>query len=165
MLLGEIPLPEEVTELILLCLPFPVLRETAPFVCKAWAECVQVGGPSELGCEMVLICISHSYSTQSASFWRRYVRRQQQKSEDDKGSVAVSAAAAAAILSCPELRLASWRILADLFHSNPFDRNLASTGTGLINLLNQVTRMLQSWPGRSGNQEQEHNPPNLGTAI
>ena len=56
MLLGERLLPEEVTELILLCLPFPVLRETAPFVCKAWAECVQVGnGPSELGCEMGLI--------------------------------------------------------------------------------------------------------------
>ena len=43
MLLGERALPEEVTELILLCLPFPVLRETAPFVCKAWAQCVQVG--------------------------------------------------------------------------------------------------------------------------
>ena len=42
MLFPEKPLPEEVTELILLCLPFPVLRETVPFVCKSWAECVQV---------------------------------------------------------------------------------------------------------------------------
>ena len=45
MLFPEKPLPEEVTELILLCLPFPVLRETVPFVCKSWAECVQVGDP------------------------------------------------------------------------------------------------------------------------
>ena len=157
-MLGEIPLPEEVTELILLCLPFPVLRETAPFVCKAWAECVQVGGPSELGCEKGLICISHSYFAQSASFWRRYVRRQQQRGgsdKGDKGSVAVSAAAA--ILSCPELRLASWRILADLFHSNPFDRNLASTQDWLG--LSQVARMWQPRTGSSGNQEQEQNPP------
>ena len=42
MLFPDKPLPEEVTELILLCLPFPVLRETVPFVCKSWAECVQV---------------------------------------------------------------------------------------------------------------------------
>ena len=141
MLLGERRLPEEVTELILLCLPFPVLRETAPFVCKAWAECVQVG-PKELCSEMWLICNSNSYFTQSASFWRRYVRRQEQVSESDKGDKSGgTVSSAAAILSCPELRLASWRILADLFHSNPFDRNLAST----VIDCSQVARMWQSW--------------------
>ena len=54
MLLPEKRLPQEVTELILLCLPFPELRETVPFVCKSWAECVQVS-PTGLGLEMRLI--------------------------------------------------------------------------------------------------------------
>ena len=131
MLFPEKPLPEEVTELILLCLPFPVLRETVPFVCKSWAECVQVGDPTGLGLEKRLIllcticisCSNHDDDQQSASFWRRYVRRQ--RSENKNG------VSSATILS-PQFSLASWRILADLFHSNPFDRNLGSSAAKFL---------------------------------
>ena len=53
---------------------------------------------------------------QKESFWRRYVRL---TSEQNKNGVS-------ATLLSPRFRLASWRILADLSHSNPFDRNLGS---------------------------------------
>ena len=68
--------------------------------------------------------------TQSASFWRRYVRL---RSENNKNG-------ASAKLLAPGFRPASWRILADLFHLNPFDRNLGRCAAkfldGFLNFLN-----------------------------